>query len=72
MNTLERRLGAWWARRSIRSRLALWYAAGGTALVAVFATTLYSFVAVRLARPLDHQLRQDLPLIHISEPTRPY
>jgi len=60
VNTLERRLGAWWARRSIRSRLALWYAAGGTALVAVFAATLYAFVAVRLARPLDHQLRQDL------------
>jgi len=28
--------------------------------VALFATTLYAFVAVRLARPLDHQLRQDL------------
>lgn len=28
--------------------------------MALFATTLYAFVAVRLARPLDHQLRQDL------------
>ncbi|MFM9091697.1 MAG: hypothetical protein ACKOUK_08170, partial [Verrucomicrobiota bacterium] len=45
---------------TLRSRLALWYAVGGTTLVALFATTLYAFVAVRLARPLDHQLRQDL------------
>jgi hypothetical protein len=57
---LEPRLGAWWARLTLRSRLALWYAAGGTALVSLFAATLYTFVAVRLARPLDHQLRQDL------------
>ncbi|MFZ9747369.1 MAG: sensor histidine kinase [Opitutaceae bacterium] len=55
-----RRLGAWWARLTLRSRLALWYAVGGTALVSIFAATLYAFVAVRLARPLDHQLRQDL------------
>ena len=60
MIPLEPRLGAWWARLTLRSRLALWYAAGGTALVSLFAATLYAFVAVRLARPLDHQLRQDL------------
>jgi heavy metal sensor kinase len=60
VNPLGRRLGAWWARLTLRSRLALWYAVGGTTLVALFSATLYTFVAVRLARPLDHQLRQDL------------
>jgi len=60
------RLGAWWARSTLRSRLALWYAVGGTTLVALFATTLYAFVAVRLARPLDHQLRQDLAEVERS------
>lgn len=57
---------AWWSRRTIRFRLALWYAAGGTALFTLFAVSLYSYVAVRLARPLDHQLRQDLQLIETN------
>jgi heavy metal sensor kinase len=56
---LADRVVAWWSRLTVRSRLALWYAVGGTALVALFSATLYTFVAVRLARPLDHQLRQD-------------
>jgi heavy metal sensor kinase len=38
----------------------LWYAIGGTLLLAGFAATLYSYVEVRMARPLDHQLRGDL------------
>jgi heavy metal sensor kinase len=50
----------WWRRRTIRFRLALWYAAGGTLLLAGFSATLYFFVAERMARPLDHQLRRDL------------
>ena len=50
----------WWRRRTIRFRLALWYAVGGTVLLACFTATLYTYVAVRMARPLDHQLRQDL------------
>ena len=57
------RLGAishWWSRRTIRFRLALWYAVGGTLLLAGFTATLYSYVEVRMARPLDHQLRADL------------
>lgn len=66
MTPLGRRLGAWWARLTLRSRLALWYAAGGTALVSLFAATLYAFVAVRLARPLDHQLREDLAAVERS------
>jgi two-component system, OmpR family, sensor kinase len=56
----RKRLGYWWAHQTIRSRLALWYAAGGTLLLAGFAATLYTYVAVRMARPLDHQLRHDL------------
>ena len=53
-------LALWWVRRSIRFRLALWYAVGGTCLLTLFAATLYFFVADRLARPLDYRLRQDL------------
>jgi two-component system, OmpR family, sensor kinase len=51
---------AWWRRRTIRFRLALWYAVGGALLLAGFTATLYFYVAVRMARPLDHQLRADL------------
>lgn len=51
---------AWWAHRTIRFRLALWYAVGGTLLLTLFSGTLYYYVAERMARPLDHQLRRDL------------
>lgn len=50
----------WWSRRTIRFRLALWYAVGGTLLLTVFSATIYLFVALRMARPLDDQLREDL------------
>lgn len=53
-------LERWWDRRTIRFRLALWYAVGGTLLLAGFTATLYTYVATRMARPLDHQLRRDL------------
>ncbi|MGH7946770.1 MAG: hypothetical protein ACREF9_17470, partial [Opitutaceae bacterium] len=53
-------IGNWWSRRTIRFRLALWYGVGGTLLLAGFSATLYFFVEVRMARPLDHQLRADL------------
>ncbi len=49
---------AWWRRRSLRFRLAVWYAAGGTILLTVFSATLYGFAARRLA--LTPPLRQDL------------
>ena len=51
---------AWWQRRTLRLRLALWYAGGGTLLLAAFSLTLYTFVAQRMARPLDYQLRRQL------------
>lgn len=53
----------WWQRRTLRLRLGLWYAVVGTILIAGFSATLYSFVAKRMALPLDHQLRRDLDLI---------
>jgi len=51
---------SWWKHRTLRFRLALWYALGGTVLLAAFSATLYGFVAERMARPLNHYLRQDL------------
>ncbi len=50
----------WWQHRTLRLRLALWYAGGGTLLLAAFSFTLYTFVAQRMARPLDHHLRAQL------------
>ena len=50
----------WWKRRSLRFRLAAWYAIGGTLLLAAFSATVYSWVTYRMALPLDHRLRQDL------------
>jgi two-component system OmpR family sensor kinase len=50
----------WWQRRTLRLRLALWYAGGGTLLLTAFSFTLYTFVAQHMAQPLDHQLRQQL------------
>jgi hypothetical protein len=49
-----------WQRSTLRFKLSAWYAVGGTLLLAGFSATLYSFVAVRMARPLAHQLRIDL------------
>jgi len=49
-----------WQRSTLRFKLSAWYAVGGTLLLAGFSATLYSFVANRMARPLDHQLRSDL------------
>ena len=51
---------AWWRQRTLRFRLAAWYGAGGTLLLAIFSATLYSYVAETMARPLDSELRQDL------------
>ncbi|WP_414661054.1 ATP-binding protein [Horticoccus sp. 23ND18S-11] len=50
----------WWNGRTIRFRLALWYAAGGSVLLAGFSATLYLYVADRMGRPLAHELILDL------------
>lgn len=60
MRRWQQRLRQWWDRRTIRFRLAAWYAAGSTLLLAAFSATLYFYVAEQMARPLDHQLRADL------------
>ncbi len=49
---------AWLQPRSLRLRLALWYALGGTVLLAIFSALLYGFVARRVA--LSPLLREDL------------
>jgi two-component system OmpR family sensor kinase len=51
---------AWWRRRTLRFRLGVWYAGVGSLLLAFFSATIYLFVAQRMARPLDYQLRQDV------------
>lgn len=53
-------LRGWWDRRTVRFRLAAWYAAGSVLLLAGFSATLYFYVANRMARPLAHELRRDL------------
>ncbi len=49
----------WLHRRSLRFRLAAWYAAGGIVLLTTFSAVIYGFVAIRMAQPLDRQLRAD-------------
>lgn len=53
----------WWLRRSLRFRLALWYAVGGAVLLTAFSATLYMYVTRRMAQPLDHDLRRDLHVV---------
>lgn len=53
----------WWEWRTLRFRLALWYAGGGIVLLAGFSATLYVYVEQRMAQPLDHQLRRDQAII---------
>lgn len=53
----------WWAHRTLRFRLSLWYAVGGIVLLAGFSATLYIYVAERMGQPFAHWLRQDLELV---------
>ena len=53
----------WWRSRTLRFRLAVWYALGGVVLLTGFATTLYVYVSARMAAPLDDQHRADLAVI---------
>ncbi|MEO7597787.1 MAG: histidine kinase dimerization/phospho-acceptor domain-containing protein, partial [Opitutus sp.] len=50
----------WWQHRSLRFRLAAWYALGGTILLTAFSATVYFFVAYNMGQPLDHTLQVDL------------
>lgn len=53
----------WWQRRSLRFRLAAWYAVGGAVLLTTFSAVIYGFVDRRIAQPLDRQLRADLAMV---------
>lgn len=62
----------WWARRTLRFRLALWYALGSIVLLAGFSATLYMYVERRLAQPLDYQLRRDLKVVEKNLAVTPH
>ena len=51
---------AWWGRRTLRFRLAVWYGVGGTLLLTSFTATIYLFVYERMGRPLAYELSRDL------------
>jgi two-component system, OmpR family, sensor kinase len=53
----------WWRRRSLRFRLAAWYACGGTVLLAAFSLVVYGFVERQMGQPLDRQLKADLSTV---------
>lgn len=53
----------WWQRRTLRFRLAAWYAVGGTLLLALFSATLYLYVKEKMAQPFGHLLRKDLAVV---------
>lgn len=53
----------WWKRRSLKVRLALWYAAATSAVLTVLAGFVYEVVEHRLAAEMDRQLRIDFDLV---------
>ncbi len=54
---------AWWGRRTLRFRLAVWYAVGGTLLLTSFTATIYLFVSERMGRPLAYDHSRDLATV---------
>lgn len=60
MSRWRQRLSYWWSTRTIRFRLALWYAVGGTLLLAGFTATIYFYVATRMGLPLSYYHQRDL------------
>ncbi|MDO8539803.1 MAG: ATP-binding protein [Opitutaceae bacterium] len=61
----------WLQTRTLRFRLALWYGAGGTLLLAGFSATLYFYVSDQMARPLSQNLERDLETVKRSLQIRP-
>ncbi|HVW21507.1 MAG TPA: ATP-binding protein [Opitutaceae bacterium] len=61
----------WWRTRSLRFMLAFWYGAAGTLLLAGFSAALYFYVATRLGRPIDSDLRRDLAQVQQHLKVRP-
>jgi heavy metal sensor kinase len=54
---------SWWQRRSVRFRLALWYAAATAIVLMAFAWFVYEVIEHRLGVEIDRQLRSDLELV---------
>jgi len=52
-----------WLRRSVRFRLALWYAAATALVLCAFAWFVYEVIEHRLAAEIDRQLRIDFDLV---------
>jgi heavy metal sensor kinase len=53
----------WWPRRSVRFRLAFWYAAATALVLIAFAWFVYEVIERRLAAEIDRQLRIDFDLV---------
>jgi len=56
-------VNAWWQRRSVRFRLALWYAAATALVLIAFGWFVYEVIEHRLGAEIDRQLRIDFDLI---------
>jgi heavy metal sensor kinase len=54
---------SWWQRRSVRFRLALWYAAATAFVLFAFAWFVYEVIEHRLGAEIDRQLRSDFDLV---------
>ena len=54
---------SWWQRRSVRFRLALWYAAATAFVLLAFAWFVYEVIEHRLGAEMDRQLRSDFELV---------
>ena len=54
---------SWWQRRTVKLRLALWYAVATAAVLIVFAAFFYKLIEHRLAAEMERQLRIDFDLI---------
>jgi heavy metal sensor kinase len=54
---------SWWQRRSVRFRLALWYAAATAFVLFAFAWFVYEVIEHRLGADIDRQLRSDFDVV---------
>jgi heavy metal sensor kinase len=54
---------SWWQQRSVRFRLALWYAAATAFVLFAFAWFVYEVIEHRVGAEIDRQLRGDFDLV---------
>ncbi len=57
---------SWWQRRSVRFRLALWYATATAVVLMAFAWFVYEVIEHRLGAEIDRQLRSDFDLVEVQ------